>query len=66
MRSITSASEVRRISGVVNAGRALKSISLYKRMAIPALTRPQRPERCCADACEMGSICNKLILLRGE
>ena len=64
MRRITSASEVRRISGVVNSGRALKSSSLYKRTAMPLATRPQRPDRCCADACEIGSICNWLILLR--
>ena len=66
MRKITSANEVRKISGVVNARRALKSSSLYKRIAMPALTRPQRPERCLADAWEIGSICNKFILLRGE
>ena len=47
---ITLASEVRRISGSVNSGRASKSDSEYSRIATPSATRPQRPDRCCADA----------------
>ena len=42
---ITEAKFVRRISGSVNSGRDKKSSSEYKRIQIPASTRPQRPIR---------------------
>ena len=45
MRRITAASEERRISGSVNAGRFAKSSSAYRRMQMPSATRPQRPAR---------------------
>ena len=60
---MTAARFVRWISGSVNAGRAAKSSSEYSRIATPGPTRPQRPERWFADACEifsMGSRCNRL------
>ena len=53
---ITDASDVRRISGSVYNGRASKSSCEYSRIAMPSATRPHRPERWFADACEMGSI----------
>ena len=40
----------------VNSGRVWKSSSPYRRIATPGLVRPARPERCCADACDTGSI----------
>ena len=40
---ITDAKLVRNISGSVNSGRDKKSSSEYKRIQIPASTRPQRP-----------------------
>ena len=64
MRRITAASEVRRISGSVNAGRAAKSSSSYRRMQMPSCTRPQRPARWFAAACAIGSICSCVVLLR--
>ena len=54
--STTEASEVRRISGSVNSGRLSKSSSPYRRIAMPALVRPARPERWFADACDTASI----------
>jgi len=56
---ITEARLVRRISGSVNAGRASKSSSAYSRMQTPGATRPQRPARWFADACEIASIGNR-------
>ncbi len=53
---MTEARFVRRISGSVNSGRAAKSSSPYRRMQMPGATRPQRPARWFADACEIGSI----------
>ncbi len=61
---ITDASEVRRISGSVYSGRARKSSSPYSRIAMPSEVRPARPERCCADACEMASIGRRCTLDR--
>ena len=42
---MTAARFVRRISGSVNSGRRAKSSSLYSRIAMPSLVRPERPER---------------------
>ena len=53
---ITAARLVRRISGSVKRGRSSKSSSAYRRMQTPSATRPQRPLRWSADACETGSI----------
>ena len=53
---ITLARFVRRISGSVKRGRAAKSSSAYRRMQMPSATRPQRPLRWSAEACEIGSI----------
>ena len=61
---ITEAKLVRKISGSVNSGRELKSSSEYKRIQIPSLTRPQRPLRWLADACEIGSIGKRCTLVR--
>jgi hypothetical protein len=47
---------VRKISGVVNRGRAMKSLSENKRIARPGPSRPQRPLRCSAAACDIGSM----------
>ena len=63
---MTEASEVRAISGSVNSGPAAKSSSEYSRMQMPSATRPQRPARCPAEACEIGSIGSRCTLLRGE
>ena len=63
---MTDASEVRWISGSVKAGRAAKSSSLYSRMAMPLATRPQRPARCPADACEIGSMGSRYTFVRSE
>ena len=63
---MTEASDVRAISGSVNAGRPAKSSSEYSRMQMPSATRPQRPARCPAEACEIGSIGSRCTLLRGE
>ena len=63
---ITEASEVRAISGSVNSGRDRKSSSEYSRMQMPSATRPQRPARWPAEACEIGSIGSRCTLLRGE
>jgi hypothetical protein len=40
---MTEARLVRRISGSVNSGRALKSSSLYSLMQMPSDVRPHRP-----------------------
>ncbi len=42
---ITDASDVRRISGSVCAGREAKSSALYNRTQVPGPRRPQRPAR---------------------
>ncbi len=63
---ITAARLVRRISGSVNAGRDSKSSSEYSRMQMPSATRPQRPARCRAEACEIGSIGSRCTLVRSE
>ena len=63
---MTDASDVREISGSVYSGRPAKSSSEYSRMQIPSATRPQRPARCPADACEIGSIGSRWTLVRGE
>ena len=63
---ITDARLVRRISGSVNSGRAAKSSSSYSRIATPGATRPQRPERWLAEACEMGSIGSRWTFVRAE
>ncbi|SKZ36444.1 Uncharacterised protein [Mycobacteroides abscessus subsp. abscessus] len=57
---------MRRISGSVKAGRASKSASLYKRMQMPGATRPHRPARWRALACEIGSTGSRWILVRAE
>ena len=61
---ITDARFVRRISGSVKAGRASKSSSSYSRIATPAATRPQRPLRWSAEACETGSIGSRCTFRR--
>ncbi len=61
---MTEARLVRRISGSVNSARRSKSSSAYSRIAMPGAVRPARPERCCADACEIASIGSRWILLR--
>jgi hypothetical protein len=33
---------------------------------MPSATRPQRPARWFAAACEIGSICSSVVLLRSE
>jgi hypothetical protein len=53
---ITAARLVRRISGSVKRGRSSKSSSENSRIAMPSATRPQRPLRWSALACEIGSI----------
>ena len=37
----------------------------YRRTQMPSCTRPHRPARCCAAACEIFSICSSVVLLRG-
>ena len=64
MRRITAAIEVRRISGSVNAGRASKPCSSYRRMQTPGPSRPQRPARWFAAARDTGSTCSISTLLR--
>ncbi len=64
--STTDARLVRRISGSVNWGRASKSSSEYNRMQMPSATRPQRPARWRADACEIGSMGRRCTLVRTE
>ena len=66
MRRITAASELRRISGSVYGGRAAKSSSPYSRTQTPSATRPQRPARCVAAACEIFSTWSSVVLLRSE
>jgi hypothetical protein len=61
---MTLARLVRRISGSVNAGRASKSSSEYNRMQMPSATRPQRPLRWLALACEIDSIGSRCTLSR--
>jgi len=61
---MTLARFVRRTSGSVNSGRALKSSSEYSRTQIPSATRPQRPLRWSADAREIGSIGSRWIFSR--
>jgi hypothetical protein len=61
---MTDARFVRRISGSVNSGRASKSSSEYRRMQVPGATRPQRPARWAAEACEIGSIGSRCTLVR--
>ncbi len=61
---MTEARLVRRISGSVNRGRASKSSSEYSRMQIPSATRPQRPLRWFADACEIASIGSRCTFVR--
>lgn len=47
-------------------GRLLKSASSYRRIQIPSATRPQRPARWLAAACEIGSTSSCSTLLRKE
>jgi hypothetical protein len=61
---MTEARLVRRISGSVNSGRAWKSSSLYRRMAMPGATRPQRPARWFAEARLTGSMGSRCSLVR--
>jgi hypothetical protein len=61
---MTAASDVRRISGSVYSGRARKSSSAYRRIAMPSDVRPARPDRCWADACEIASIGSCWIFVR--
>ena len=61
---MTDARLVRRISGSVNAGRSVKSVSEYRRMATPGATRPHRPERWLDEACEIASIGRRCTLDR--
>ncbi len=63
---ITAARFVRRISGSVNSGRRAKSSSEYRRIAMPSLVRPERPERWFADACEIASMGRRCTLERTE
>ena len=53
---ITDAKLVRRISGSVYSGRLSKSSCEYRRIHTPGATRPQRPLRWLAAACEIASI----------
>ena len=61
---MTEARLVRRISGSVNSGRERKSSSEYSRMQMPSATRPQRPLRWLAEACEIRSIGRRCTLVR--
>jgi hypothetical protein len=61
---MTAARFVRRISGSVNSGRFSKSCSEYRRIAMPSLVRPDRPERWFAEACEIASIGSRWIFAR--
>ncbi len=61
---MTLARLVRRISGSVNSGRCSKSDSAYIRMQMPSATRPQRPLRWFALACEIGSIGSRCTFVR--
>ena len=61
---MTEARFVRKISASVNSGRPIKSASSYKRIQIPAETRPHRPLRWLALACEMASIGKRCTLER--
>ena len=63
---MTLASEVRRISGSVYSGRASKSSSEYSLIATPLATRPQRPARWFAEACEIGSMGRRCTFVRFE
>jgi len=63
---MTLARLVRRISGSVNSGLALKFSSEYRRMAMPSATRPERPERWLALAWEISSIGRRCTLVRVE
>ena len=63
---ITAARLVRRISGSVNSGRDSKSSSEYNRMHTPSEVRPERPERCLAEACEIRSMGRRWTLVRAE
>ncbi len=63
---MTLARLVRRISGSVNSGRRSKSSSEYSRIAMPASTRPQRPDRWLAEAWLIGSIGSRCTLVRTE
>ena len=47
-------------------GARAKSSSPYRRTQMPSATRPQRPARWLADACEIFSICSSVVLLRTE
>jgi hypothetical protein len=62
---ITDARLVRWISGSVKRGRASKSSSPNSRTQMPEATRPQRPLRWSADACEIGSIGSRCTFSRG-
>ena len=61
---MTAARLVRRISGSVNSGRAAKSSSAYSRMQMPSATRPHRPARWFALACEIGSMGSRCTFVR--
>ena len=63
---MTLARLVRRISGSVNSGRASNSSSEYSRIAMPGPTRPQRPARWLAEACEIASMGRRCTLVRAE
>ncbi len=61
---MTLARLVRWISGSVNSGRASKSSSEYSLMQMPSATRPQRPLRWLALACEIASMGSRCTLVR--
>ena len=66
IRRMTPASDERSTSGSVKRGRFANSSSPYSRMQTPSATRPQRPARWFAAACDTGSTCSCSTLLRYE
>ena len=61
--SSTDAREVRRISGSVNSGPPVEVLLEYRRIAMPSATRPDRPLRWLAEACDTGSIGSRCTLV---
>mmetsp|Transcript_35449 Transcript_35449/g.89727 ORF Transcript_35449/g.89727 Transcript_35449/m.89727 type:complete len:343 (+) Transcript_35449:349-1377(+) len=64
--STTDARLVRRISGGVAGGSSPKDASVYRRYALPGASRPARPLRCRACACDTGTTCSESAPSRAE
>ena len=65
-RNTVLANESRSISGTSYTSRRSKNEREYSRKVTPGNRRPQRPERCCADACDTHTVSSVVAPARGS